>query len=350
LDNSDWTRNGDYHPDRWTSQIEAANLLAENRSERNPENGIGVISMAGKRVEVHVTLTNDLSRILNAIKAINLAGECDFITSMNIATLTLKHRQNKSQKQRIILFVGSPIRHSIEDMTTLGKKLKKYNVAVDVITFGNVDENRDLLKAFHEAVNNSNNSSILEVPVGYYLMDSLFTSALMSEGMGDFPVEDANLNVENAQNAPNGQIGSQTNNINRQGGMTQFERDINMAIQQSLEEERLKQETNQEKSRPNSNTKENVEMTPTPEDNEEDELEKARLLSMQEHQMVVRKEKEDEQKVKDELLENQDFIKDILKGIGNTDIKDEEVQEVLKKIKDEREGNDNKEKEDDKDK
>jgi 26S proteasome regulatory subunit N10 len=298
--------------------------------------------MAGKRVEVHVTLTNDLSRILNAIKAINLAGECDFITAMNIATLTLKHRQNKSQKQRIILFVGSPIRHSIDDMTTLGKKLKKYNVAVDVITFGNVDENRDLLKAFHEAVNNSNNSSILEVPVGYYLMDSLFSSALMSEGMGDFPIEETNLNNV----AQTGQS-SQTNNINRQGGMTQFERDINMAIQQSLEEERKKQEANVPLKEPEK-TSGNVEMTP--EENEEDELEKARLLSMQEHQKVVQQEKDDEQKVKDELLENQDFIKDILKGIGNTDIKDEEVQEVLKKIKDEREGNDKDDKKDKDDK
>ena len=350
MDNSDWTRNGDYHPDRWTSQVEAANLLAENRSERNPENGIGIISMAGKRVEVHVTLTNDLSRISNSVKDINLSGECDFITSMNIATLTLKHRQNKSQKQRIILFVGSPIKHSVEEMTTLGKKLKKYNIAVDIISFGNVEENRDILKIFYENVNNSNNSSTLEVPVGFYLMDSLFGSALMSEagGYGDFPMEDVNQNAN--ANVANQNNNAQTSNINRQGGMTQFERDIDMAIQQSLEEERKKQEALKDTNNTVKNTtpNENVNMTPVEEDNEEDELEKARLLSLQEHQKVVEKEKEEEQKVKDELLENQDFIKDILKGIGNTDIKDEEVDEVLKKIKDDKaekekkDGNENK--------
>jgi 26S proteasome regulatory subunit N10 len=121
MDNSDWTRNGDYHPSRWESEGEAANLISESKCEKNPENGIGVISMAGKRVEVHVTLTNDLSRILNSIKNISLSGECDFITSLNIATLTLKHRQNKNQKQRIVLFVGSPIgnKHSIEEMSQI---------------------------------------------------------------------------------------------------------------------------------------------------------------------------------------------------------------------------------------
>ena len=198
MDNSDWTRNGDYHPNRWESQVEAANLLAENKCERNPENGIGVISMAGKRVEVHVTLTNDVSRILNSIRDIQLSNDCDFMTAMNIATLTLKHRQNKNQKQRIILFVGSPIKHTPEDMAQLGKKLKKYNIAVDIISFGNVDENRDVLKGFLDAVNNSNNSSLMEVPVGFYLIDSLFTSSLMNDagGYGDMPVEDAQLACE----------------------------------------------------------------------------------------------------------------------------------------------------------
>ena len=115
LDNSDWTRNGDYEPNRWESEVGAANLIAETKCERNPENGLGIISMAGKRVEVHVTLTNDVSRLLNSLKNIQLSGESDFVTALNIATLTLKHRQNKNQKQRIILFVGSPIKHSVEE-------------------------------------------------------------------------------------------------------------------------------------------------------------------------------------------------------------------------------------------
>ena len=295
--------------------------------------------MAGKRVEVHVTLTNDQSRLLNAIKEINLSGECDFVTAMNIATLTLKHRPNKNQKQRIILFVGSKIRQSVEDLVQLGKKLKKYNIAVDIISFGEVDDNRDHLKGFLDAVNNSNNSSIIEVPVGFYLIDSLFTSSLMSE-VGAY--DDVQMQDQQFGGQPN--IGvpvtntTNTSNINQQGaGMTQFERDMTLAIQQSLDEERTKTKP--------VTTSLDVDMK-IEEENEEDELEKAKLMSMQEHTQVVQRQNEEDDRVKDELLENQDFIKDILKGIGNTDIKEEDVEEVMKKIKEEKKEEEDKDKDD----
>lgn len=307
--------------------------------------------MAGKRVEVHVTLTNDLSRILNAVKAIKLSGDCDFVTSLNIATLTLKHRQNKNQKQRIIMFVGSPVKHSIEDMVQTGKKLKKYNIAVDVISFGNVDENREALKSLIDAVNNSNNSSITEIPVGFYLMDSLFSSSIMSEQGGYEDVQMGGENIPQGENVGGNVGGNVNNNINNQqgGGMTQFERDINMAIQASLDEERRKTQganttgtagtagnTN------NVNTTNDVEMKSG--DDEADELEQARLMSMKEHEQVVRNNNDEENNIKDELLENQDFIKDILQGIDTTEIKDEDVEEMVKKVKEDKEKEDSKDK------
>jgi 26S proteasome regulatory subunit N10 len=208
MDNSDWTRNGDYHPSRWDSQADAANLIAENKCEKNPENSIGIVSMAGKRVEVHVTLTNDLSRILNAVKDIKLSQECDFLTALNISVLTLRHRQNKNQKQRIILFVGSPIKHKVEEMVQIGKKLKKYNIATDIISFGHVEENRPLLEGFLNAINNANNSSMLEVPTGYYILDSLFTSPIMNDNMG------YDNNMDNEINANNNQFPQNTGSNN----------------------------------------------------------------------------------------------------------------------------------------
>lgn len=309
--------------------------MAENRAERNRENSLGVISMAGKRVEVHVTLTNELSKILNAYQSINLSGECDFVTALNIATLTLKHRQNKNQKQRIIMFVGSPIKHTAEEMVLVGKKLKKYNIAVDVVSFGNLNENRDRLNHFLKSVNNANNSSMTEVPVGDYIVDNLFSSPIMSElgAYGDMPIEGENL----SQPVSNIQTG------NQQGvGMSQFERDIDMAIQNSILEEQRRQEALGSKSNLNSinpvteagHSDQNVEMKQV--DEEEDEeaaLETAKLLSMKEHEEVIKRENEDEKKVKDELLENQDFIKDLLQGINSTDIKDEEIDEMMKNIK-----------------
>ena len=38
IDNSDWTRNGDYIPNRYQAQVAAANFIIENRCETNPEN------------------------------------------------------------------------------------------------------------------------------------------------------------------------------------------------------------------------------------------------------------------------------------------------------------------------
>jgi len=42
------------------------------------------------------------------------------------------------------------------------------------------------------------------------------------------------------------------------------------------------------------------------------------------------------------LIENQDFIKDILKGISSTDINDDELKDVIDQIKNENKDNQNK--------
>ena len=139
LDNSDWTRNGDYFPSRFQIQKDAVNIIIDNRFGTNPENSLGIMTMAGRRAQMIATLTNDESRLYDSITNIPLNGECDITSSLNIAILCLKHRINKSQKQRIILFVGSPVLAQKEQLVQIGKKLKKYNVAVDIISFGNVE-------------------------------------------------------------------------------------------------------------------------------------------------------------------------------------------------------------------
>lgn len=297
MDNSDWVRNGDYHPSRWDAEVEAANLIAESKSERNPENGLGLITMAGKRVEVHVSLTNDLTRILNANKSVHLSGESDFLTALNIATLTLKYRQNKNQKQRIILFVGSPVKHSSEEVVQIGKKLKKYNIAVDIISFGHVDENREALTNFLNQVNNGNNSSILEVPVGFYIMDSLFTSPIMSEINYDEPAQGQDFGQAQPNAVPSQAQQAPAQNV----GMSQFERDINMAIQQSLEEDRKRAEASGTAgtagTNSNANKNEDVEMKPIEEESEEELLKQAQLLSIQEHEANEKKKTDDDSKI-----------------------------------------------------
>lgn len=109
IDNSEWTRNGDYAPTRFQAQADAVNLLAGAKTQANPENTVGVLTMAGKTPRVLVTPTPDLGKVLNCMTDITVEGETNIAASVQIAQLALKHRQNKNQRQRIVIFAGSPV-------------------------------------------------------------------------------------------------------------------------------------------------------------------------------------------------------------------------------------------------
>ena len=61
------------------------------------------------RLEVLATLTTDVGRILSKLHQVQPKGDSHFTSAVRIAHLTLKHRQGKNHKLRIIIFVGSPI-------------------------------------------------------------------------------------------------------------------------------------------------------------------------------------------------------------------------------------------------
>ena len=46
MDNSDYMRNGDFVPSRLQSQFEAVNMVAIAKTKSNPENNVGLLSMA----------------------------------------------------------------------------------------------------------------------------------------------------------------------------------------------------------------------------------------------------------------------------------------------------------------
>jgi 26S proteasome regulatory subunit N10 len=47
IDNSEWTRSGDYAPSRFQAQTDAVNLLAGAKTQANPENTVGRRGAAG---------------------------------------------------------------------------------------------------------------------------------------------------------------------------------------------------------------------------------------------------------------------------------------------------------------
>ncbi|GLI71681.1 hypothetical protein VaNZ11_016963, partial [Volvox africanus] len=187
IDNSEFSRDGDYAPTRFQAQADAVNLLAGAKTQAHPEATVGVLTMSGKTPRVLVTPTPDLGKVLNCMTNIEIDGECNVSSSVQIAQLALKHRQNKNQRQRIVIFVCSPVTEDKEKLVKIAKKLKKNNVAVDVVSFGAEDENQEKLEAFLEAVNSSGNSHLVTVPPGPVLSDVLISSPIFQgEGGSGF--------------------------------------------------------------------------------------------------------------------------------------------------------------------
>jgi len=185
VDNSDWMINGDYKPTRLQAQAEAVNLLAGAKTGSNPENTVGVLSLAGMRgPKVLATPTPDLGRVLNCMHDLKAEGSVSLIQGVQIAQLALKHRQNKNQRQRIVAFIGSPLEDEERALVKVAKKLKKNNVSVDVVCFGDegVVANGAKLEAFVNAVNSNDNSHLVTVPPGSGALSDILLSTPVFTG------------------------------------------------------------------------------------------------------------------------------------------------------------------------
>ncbi|XP_064962345.1 26S proteasome non-ATPase regulatory subunit 4 homolog [Musa acuminata AAA Group] len=186
IDNSEWMRNGDYSPSRYQAQADAINLICGAKTQSNPENTVGVLTMAGKGVRVLVTPTSDLGKILACMHGLEIGGEMNLTAGIQVAQLALKHRQNKKQKQRIIVFAGSPIKYDKKTLEAIGRKLKKNSVALDVVDFGESDDGKpEKLEALVAAVNNNDNSHIVHVPPSPSALSDVLISTPIFTGDGE---------------------------------------------------------------------------------------------------------------------------------------------------------------------
>ena len=61
VDNSEWMRNGDFAPNRLEAQTDACIQIAARKRDMNPENTVGVLTMAGKKGCVCVFVCGDCS-------------------------------------------------------------------------------------------------------------------------------------------------------------------------------------------------------------------------------------------------------------------------------------------------
>ncbi|XP_021274082.1 26S proteasome non-ATPase regulatory subunit 4 homolog isoform X1 [Herrania umbratica] len=234
IDNSEWMRNGDYSPSRFQAQADAVNLICGAKTQSNPENTVGVLTMAGKGVRVLVTPTSDLGKILACMHGLEIGGEMDLAAGIQVAQLALKHRQNKKQQQRIIVFAGSPIKPDKKSLEMIGRKLKKNSVALDIVNFGEDDEGKtEKLEALLAAVNNNDSSHIVHVPAGPNALSDVLISTPIFTGDGE---GGSGFAAAAAAAAAGGVSGFEF------GVDPNLDPELALALRVSMEEERARQE------------------------------------------------------------------------------------------------------------
>ncbi|TQS31367.1 hypothetical protein Golomagni_08352, partial [Golovinomyces magnicellulatus] len=197
----------------------------------NPESSVGLMSMGGKGPEVLVTLTTEQGKILDGLHRTKkkLGGSSHLKTAIQVGALALKHRQNRSQRQRIVVFVCSPIADEQKELVQLAKKMKKGNTTVDFVLFGELDDDatQKKLEAFNEAVKSNEGSHLCVFPPSSKLLgDQLVSSPIL---LGD-----------NAD--AGGGAGGAANEEFEFGIDPSMEPELALALRMSMEEEKARQE------------------------------------------------------------------------------------------------------------
>ncbi|XP_069175458.1 26S proteasome non-ATPase regulatory subunit 4 isoform X2 [Procambarus clarkii] len=172
-------RNGDYVPTRLQAQQDAVNTICRFKLRSNPENNVGLLTLAN--TEVLATLTTDVGKILTPLHKVLPNGNINLLTGIRIAHLALKHRQSKNHKMRIVAFVGSPVEVEEKEIVKVAKRLKKEKVNIDIINFGETDCNQSLLEAMVSTINGreGGSSHLVTVPPSPHLADALLSSPIV---------------------------------------------------------------------------------------------------------------------------------------------------------------------------
>ncbi|ANB12010.1 proteasome regulatory particle base subunit RPN10 [Sugiyamaella lignohabitans] len=200
------------------------------------------MTLGGNGPEVKVTLCSEFGKILAGIHDTTVHGTNHLATSIQVAALALKHRQNKIQRQRVVVFVGSPIKEDSKELIKLAKKMKKNNVAVDFVNFGEEAENTEKLESFIEQVNSSDNSHLVTIPPGPHLLsDVLASSPIINE-------DSVGGGIPGGLGAGSGGAGAGSSSELFEFGVDpSVDPELALALRMSLEDEKARQEKEKEK-------------------------------------------------------------------------------------------------------
>ncbi|PLW46769.1 hypothetical protein PCANC_09579 [Puccinia coronata f. sp. avenae] len=237
LDNSEYSINSDIIPTRLEAAADAVKAIFKAKTNSNPESTCGLMTFAGKGPTVLVTPTTDEGKIHVSLQSIKPSGTPDLISGLSVAGLALKHRQEKNQRQRAIVLLSSPLPANLtkDELTRIGKKLKKNNVAVDVVLFGSeVASNEERMRGFVNAVESSGNSTMIVIPGGLpgLLSDHIKQSDILAEeGFGAAGGSGAGADGDGLGMADGGGLDMDPN----------LDPELAMALRMSLQEEEARQ-------------------------------------------------------------------------------------------------------------
>ena len=176
------------------------------------------------------------------MREIKPEGSVSLVQGVQIAQLALKHRQNKNQRQRIVAFIGSPLAEEEKALVKVAKKLKKNNVSIDIVSFGEeaAQQNAEKLESFLNAANSNDQSHLVTVPPGTILSDILLSTPVF---MGD---SDDGGSGAGAGGSGGGAGGG---NDFEFGVDPNLDPELALALRVSMEEERARQEAARERER-----------------------------------------------------------------------------------------------------
>lgn len=251
IDNSQYSRNGDFPRTRFEAQIDAIEYIFQAKRNSNLENTLALISSAGETTpQVLSTFTSQFGKILSGLNETMISGDhIHFVNTIEMAALTLKHRQNKLQHQRIVMFICSPLsitqENDNESLSGVANLLKEKKIALDIINFGEIDENTTLLTEFIDTLNRNNTagddskSHLLTVRPGPRLLyEHIATSPIILEENDAAAAAAAGMDGGDVTSGMGGGSGG----FMDFGVDPELDPELAMALRLSMEEEQQRQE------------------------------------------------------------------------------------------------------------
>ncbi|GJW39990.1 26S proteasome non-ATPase regulatory subunit 4 homolog isoform X2 [Tanacetum coccineum] len=164
IDNSRYVPEGGYV---FKTQLDAIRLYARAKIKSNPKNRLGVATLGLEATRWPHQPHSDIERFLTYTLDIPWGGDFNLIVGLDHSPLGFASIP-LDMKRRLLVFVAGP-GYLLDLLLDFGQHLKKIDIALDVVSFEDEDQEFDAyktkcLRSFVAAANRANNSHFARVP------------------------------------------------------------------------------------------------------------------------------------------------------------------------------------------